>query len=71
MRVLIVHDTDLGVDHAVFMADVAGTPYLLDNLNPRIVPVADAPQYRPYYGINLSGYWTYPTGRGMAVANER
>lgn len=71
IRVLIVHDSDLGVDHAVLMANVDGTPYLLDNLNPNIVPAADAPQYQPYYGINLSGYWTYLAGRNLAAANER
>lgn len=71
IRVLIVHDTDLGVDHAVLVADVAGTPYLLDNLSPRIVPAALATQYRPYYAINLSGYWTYTGGRSMFAAAGR
>ena len=71
MRVLVVHDSELSVDHAVLMADVGGVPYLLDNLNPQIVPAADAPQYQPYYGINLSGYWNYLAGRSLAAANAR
>jgi len=68
MRVLIVRDTDLGVDHAILAVDVDGTSYLLDNLDPRIRPVAAVPQYRPYYAINLSGYWTYKGGRSMFAA---
>ncbi|HVA34660.1 MAG TPA: transglutaminase-like cysteine peptidase [Stellaceae bacterium] len=72
MRVLIVRDTDLGADHAVLAVDVNGTSYLLDNLDPRIRPVATAPQYRPYYAINLSGYWTYQGGRSeLAAADGR
>ena len=65
LRVLIVRDTNLGVDHAVLLAEVGGRAYLLDNLNPRILPAGLVPQYRPYYAINLSGYWTYFGGRSM------
>lgn len=70
IRVLIVRDTDLGVDHAVLLADVGGQSYLLDNLQPRIVSAAQATQYRPYYAINLSGYWTYFGGRSMFAATR-
>jgi len=68
IRVLIVRDTDLGADHAVLLADVGGQSYLLDNLQPRIVSAALATQYRPYYAINLSGFWTYFGGRSMFAA---
>jgi len=70
IRVLIVRDTDLGVDPAVLLADFGGQSYLLDNLQPRIVPAALATQYRPYYAINLSGYWTYFGGRSMFAATR-
>jgi len=70
LRVLFVRDTDLGVDHAVLLADVDGQPYLLDNLDPRIRPAAMVTQYRPYYAINQSGYWTYFGGRSMFVAGR-
>ena len=70
IRVLIVRDTDLGVDHAVLLAEVAGESYLLDNLDPRIRPAVLATQYRPYYAINLSGYWTYLGGRSMLTAGR-
>lgn len=70
IRVLIVRDTDLGVDHAVLLAEVASESYLLDNLDPRIRPVALATEYRPYYAINLSGYWTYLGGRSMLAAGR-
>jgi len=70
IRVLLVRDTDLGVDHAVVLADVGGVSYILDNLNPNIVPADRDTQYRPYYAISLSGYWTYVGGRSMvALAN--
>lgn len=70
LRVLIVRDTDLGVDHAVLLADVGGQSYLLDNLDPRMRPAAMVTQYRPYYAINQSGYWTYFGGRSMFTAGR-
>lgn len=70
LHVLIVRDTDLGVDHAVLLADVGGRSYLLDNLDPRILPAAMVTQYRPYYAINQSGYWTYFGGRSMFAAGR-
>jgi len=68
IRVLLVRDTDLGVDHAVLLADVDGVSYILDNLKPGIVPAVHDIQYRPYYAINQSGYWKYLGGRSMSAA---
>lgn len=69
IRVLIVRDTDLGLDHAVLLADVDGVSYILDNLNPQIVPAFQDTQYRPYYAISLSGYWKYLGGQSMLAAS--
>ncbi|HZL60432.1 MAG TPA: transglutaminase-like cysteine peptidase [Stellaceae bacterium] len=68
MRMLVLRDTALGVDHAVLVATVDGEAYLLDNLRPEIRPEARAPEYRPYYAINLSGWWLYAGGRNILVA---
>lgn len=70
IRVLILRDTDLGVDRAVLLADADGVSYILDNLNANIVPAAQDPQYRPYYAISLSGYWKYLGGRSMLAATD-
>jgi len=70
IRVLLVRDTDLGVDHAVLLADVDGVSYILDNLNANIVPANRDTQYRPFYAISLSGYWRYVGGRSMLAASD-
>lgn len=70
IRVLILRDTDLGIDHAVLLADVDGVAYILDNLNATIIPADRDTQYRPYYAINQSGYWTYVGGRSMLAASD-
>lgn len=67
IRMLVVRDTALGVDHAVLVAYVDGTPYLLDNLHAAIRPASRAPEYRPYYAISLSGYWMYFGGHSMVA----
>lgn len=70
IRMLVLHIASLDVDHAVLVAYVDGKPYLLDNLNPTIVPASSVADYRPYYAINESGYWTYFGGRSMFAENR-
>ncbi|HYL33597.1 MAG TPA: transglutaminase-like cysteine peptidase [Stellaceae bacterium] len=65
IRMLVPHVTSLDVDHAVLAADVDGQSYLLDNLNPAIVPASQVTDYRPYYAISASGFWAYFGGRSM------
>jgi len=68
LRMLVLHDTALGLDHAVLVATVNGTAYLLDNLNAKVVPASAVGHYRPYYAINQSGYWVLFGGRSMLAS---
>ncbi|HZB90303.1 MAG TPA: transglutaminase-like cysteine peptidase [Stellaceae bacterium] len=59
MRVVVLRDTRLGLDHAVTVAYVDGEALLLDNLRRAVVPAASAPEYEPYYSINERGWWLH------------
>jgi len=59
LRVVVLHDARLNLDHAVVVAYVAGEALLLDNQIPDVVPVDSVPLYQPYYSINESGWWLH------------
>lgn len=59
LRVLVVRDVAHQVDHAVLVADLDGTSWLLDSVNDQVAPLASATQYRAYYAINETGWWFY------------
>lgn len=57
MRLVVLHDDALDVDHAVLVVYVDGEAMVLDILNPAIVPAASVTDYRPYYSINEDAWW--------------
>jgi predicted transglutaminase-like cysteine proteinase len=57
MRMVVLHDTAIGRDHAVLVVYVEGEPLVLDILNPSIVPADASIPYRPYYSINENAWW--------------
>lgn len=59
LRIIVLRDTALGLDHAVVVAYVNGEALMLDNQMPRVVPVSQARHYRPYYSINETGWWLH------------
>jgi predicted transglutaminase-like cysteine proteinase len=65
MRVVVLHDDASGLDHAVLAVFVDGTPMLLDNLRPDIVPANSVSYYHPYYSINENGWWYHLGGQAM------
>jgi predicted transglutaminase-like cysteine proteinase len=69
LRVLVVRDVALGLDHAVTVAYVDGEALMLDNLIRDVVPVASVADYRPYYSINENGWWLHrgPNARYAAA----
>jgi predicted transglutaminase-like cysteine proteinase len=73
MRMVVLRDTAIGVDHAVLAVYVDGQPMLLDNLRRDIVPASSVSSYRPYYSINENGWWTHFGGQAMTqvAANYR
>ncbi len=59
LRVVVLRDRRLGLDHAVTVAYVDGEALMLDNQTPGVVPVTDIHYYQPYYSINETGWWLH------------
>src|SRR5690242_16694870 len=59
LRVLVLRDTELGLDHAVTVAYVDGEAFLLDNQIGTVVPADSVHHYQPYYSINERGWWLH------------
>jgi predicted transglutaminase-like cysteine proteinase len=73
MRMVVLHDAAIGLDHAVLAVYVDGEPLLLDNLRTDIVPASSVSYYHPYYSINETGWWFHFGGQSMTrlAANYR
>ena len=69
LRVVVLRDTRLGLDHAVTVAYVGGEALVLDNLRSAVVPASSLPEYDPYYSINEEGWWLHrgPHARYAAI----
>jgi predicted transglutaminase-like cysteine proteinase len=59
LRIVVLRDTRLQLDHAVVVAYVDGEALMLDNQFPRVMRPSQVSQYRPYYSINESGWWLH------------
>jgi len=59
MRVVVLRDRRLGLDHAVTVVYVGGEALMLDNQFPEVVPVSSVHHYQPYYSINETGWWLH------------
>jgi predicted transglutaminase-like cysteine proteinase len=59
LRLVVLRDENLGLDHAVTVAYVGGEALLLDNQIRNVVPTASVHYYRPYYSINEQGWWLH------------
>jgi predicted transglutaminase-like cysteine proteinase len=69
LRLVVLRDMRLGLDHAVTAAYVDGTVLLLDNQMRRVTPASSVHHYQPYYSINEQGWWLHvgPNARYAAV----
>lgn len=59
LRVVVLRDRRLDLDHAVTVVYVDGEALMLDNQIPDVVPVASIHHYQPYYSINETGWWLH------------
>jgi predicted transglutaminase-like cysteine proteinase len=59
LRVVVLRDTRLGLDHAVAVAYIEGEAMLLDNQIGAVVPADSLHHYQPYYSINEEGWWLH------------
>lgn len=65
MRLVVLRDAAINLDHAVLAVYVDGEPLLLDNLRGDIVPANNVGEYHPYYSINENGWWSHFGGQAM------
>ncbi len=59
MRIVVLEDRSLGIDHAVLAVRLDGTVYILDNQTPHIVEAERIHHYRPVYSINERAWWLH------------
>ncbi len=74
LRVVVLRDMNLQLDHAVLVVDVEAEQLLLDNQINVVVPASVVKHYRPDYAINESGWWRlmpqYPLNTTIASNTE-
>jgi len=59
MRIVVLRDMRIGLDHAVAVVYVDGEPLMLDNQIAAVTPVSSVHHYQPYYSINETGWWLH------------
>ncbi len=57
LRVVVLRDMDIRVDHAILVAYLDGKTYSLDILVQSVLPTTVIHHYRPYYAINENNWW--------------
>jgi len=67
LRLVVLRDTRLGLDHAITIAYVGGEALALDNQQRSVVSTESLGHYRPYYSINEQGWWLH-RGAGARYA---
>ena len=72
LRLVVLHDAHLGLDHAVTVIYIDGTALMLDNQLRDMVPVDTVQHYQPYYSINEQGWWLHrgPNARYASSAER-
>src|SRR5262249_19729819 len=71
MRVVVLKDIDLHVDHAVLAVYINGKPFILDSRSSDIVPANSLHGYEPVYSINEHGWWLHlPSPNSTVLARE-
>lgn len=63
MRIVILHDENLRVAHAVLAVYLDGKRYILDNQANMILTDDKILHYRPVYSINETGWWLHQKKR--------
>ena len=57
LRIVIVSDSQAHGFHAVLVARLGGTAWLLDNQSVAVAPLDSQPRYTPIYSLNEQGWW--------------
>ena len=69
LRIVVLRDRRLALDHAITIAYVEGRVLTLDNQLASVVPADSIYHYQPYYSINEDGWWLHlgPNARYAAA----
>lgn len=69
LRIVVLRDMRLGLDHAVAVAYVEGRVLMLDSQLASVARADDIHHYQPYYSINEEGWWLHlgPNARYASV----
>ncbi|HEV2549209.1 MAG TPA: transglutaminase-like cysteine peptidase [Stellaceae bacterium] len=59
LRLVVLRDMRLGIDHAVTVAYDEGEPWVLDNQSASLVTSDNILHYQPYYSISEQGWWLH------------
>ncbi len=59
MRIVVLHDKNLGVEHAVLAVYESGKIYILDNQIKTVVEDNTIAHYQPIYSINEHHWWRH------------
>ena len=59
LRIVVLRDAILQLDHAVVVVEIEGQALMLDNQFKRVMRPSDVQHYLPYYSINESGWWLH------------
>lgn len=59
LRIIVLHDLNLNILHAVLGVNVDGKIYILDNQLQNVVPASSIAHYQPIYSINETGWWRH------------
>ena len=71
MRIVVLKDLDLHVDHAVLAVYIDGRPFILDNRYSDVLPANSLHGYEPVYSINERGWWLHlPSPNPTVLARD-
>lgn len=59
MKIVILHDLNLKIAHAILVVDFEGDKYVLDNQIGQVVNANRIKHYRPIYSVNENGWWRH------------
>lgn len=62
MRIVVLHDMNLRVGHAILVVHLDGQALVLDNQVRNVVPAETIRHYRPIYSINEHNWWLHRRG---------
>ncbi len=59
IRIVVVQDENIVVQHAILAVQTAGRTVILDNQIQDVLPDTAIVHYRPFYSLNDAGFWVH------------